>query len=321
MRYEIDPAGSAPFSTLRAALTQARRNRDPQAEFRIAQGVYREKLRIDLPGATLNGRGAEKTKIVYGLSAHQTDETGAPLGTFRTPTLTVSANGVTLRNLTVENDAGPGERVEQAVALHIAGDRCAVYGCALVAHQDTLLLAPEGGDIANAGPCGRRAFLSDCLIRGNVDFIFGSYAAWFERCALWCVSRGMDVNAMIAAPNTPEGQRYGFVFHRCRVTGDCEPGTVYLGRPWRPFGKAAFLRCAFPRAVAEAGWLDWGTPFRPVWAGLCETADTHTPLRHPLAGSLAAEEEAAITPEAVLAGREGWRPWETAGKDGAPHEG
>jgi pectin methylesterase-like acyl-CoA thioesterase len=38
-----------------------------------------------------------------------------------------------------------------------------------------------------------------------VDFIFGSYAAWFERCTLWCVSRGMDVNAMIAAPNTPEG--------------------------------------------------------------------------------------------------------------------
>jgi pectin methylesterase-like acyl-CoA thioesterase len=84
----------------------------------------------------------------------------------------VSANGVTLRNLTMENDAGPRERVEQAVALHIAGDRCAVYGCALVAHQDTLLLAPEGGDIANAGPCGRRALSFGLPYPGKRGFHF-----------------------------------------------------------------------------------------------------------------------------------------------------
>ena len=235
------------------------------------------------------------------------DENGQPLGTFRTAAVRVSARDITLKNLTIENDAGPGKAVGQAVALYIAGDRCTVTGCKLLAHQDTLLIGPETGTVCDAYPCGRRAYLEDCLIRGNTDFIFGSYAAWLERCTLRCVSQGEPVNAMIAAPNTPRGQAFGFVFHECTIDGDCEPATVYLGRPWRPFGRAAFLHCKMTKSVHPAGWLDWDTPFRPVWEGLCETADTWTPERHPLCGKL--ENRHAYTKEAVLGGGDGWKPY------------
>ncbi|MBN1777259.1 MAG: pectin methylesterase [Clostridiales bacterium] len=295
------------FQTIRSALENIKARGEAGAEIVIAPGVYREKLVLDVPGLRLTGPEGGEARIVFDDSASRLDENGQPLGTFRTATLRVSAADITLKNLTIENDAGPGAKAGQAVALYIAGDRCAVKNCRLLAHQDTLLVGPETGTICDAYPCGRRAYLENCLIRGNIDFIFGSYAAWFERCTLLCISRGETINAMIAAPNTPEGQAFGFVFNHCVIGGDCEPMTVYLGRPWRSHGRAAFLHCTMSDSVHPAGWLDWESPFRPVWPGLCETADTWTPARHRSGGKL--EEGHPYTKDAVLYGQDGWEPW------------
>ena len=306
MQYTVEAGNPKVFPTVRAALDAARARRDESAVVSLACGIYREKLVLDIPGMRIAGPQTGEARIVYGDSANLLDENGQPLTTFRTATVRVSAGDIILENLTIENDAGPGKQVGQAVALYIAGDRCAVKHCRLLAHQDTLLIGPETGTVCDAYTNGRRAYLTNCLIQGNTDFIFGSYAAWFERCSLRCVSQGEAVNAMIAAPNTPEGQRFGFVFHRCTIDGDCEPATVYLGRPWRPFGRAAFLHCVMNISVHPAGWLDWETPFRPVWEGLCETADTWTPARHPGGGRLEAEH--LYTREAILSGDDGWEP-------------
>lgn len=308
-RYLVGADEGSPFKTIQAALDAARARGETGAVVRLKPGVYREKLVLDVPGLTLTGPERGEARIVYGDSAHLLDENGQPLGTFRTATVRVSAADVTLEGLTVENDAGPGEIVEQAVALHIAGDRCTVKNCRLLAHQDTLLIGPETGTICDAYPCGRRAYLETCFIRGNMDFIFGSYAAWFEGCALYCASRGMKGNAIVAAPNTPQGQAFGFVFHRCTIEGNCGPGTVYLGRPWRPFGRAAYLHCAMDEGVHPAGWLDWEAPFRPVWDGLCETADTWSPARHGNGGKIT--DDALYTRESVLRGSDGWEPFHT----------
>ncbi len=307
MHYTVEAGNPRAFPTIQAALDAIKARGDGSVVISLAPGVYREKLVLDVPGMRISGPDNGEARIVWGDSANLLDENGQPLTTFRTATVRVSAPGVTLANLTVENDAGPGKAVGQAVALYIAGDRCAVKHCELLAHQDTLLIGPETGTVCDAYPCGRRAYLENCLIRGNTDFIFGSYAAWFERCTLRCVSQGEPVNALIAAPNTPQGQAFGFVFNRCVIDGDCEPATVYLGRPWRPFGRAAFLHCTMDQCVHPAGWLDWQTPFRPVWEGLCETADTWISARHPSAGKLA--DGHPYTKEAVLGGGDGWAPY------------
>lgn len=306
MRYDVDARGGTPYPTIASALAAAMG--DSAAHIHVRAGAYREKLVVRTPGLRITGDGQAVTRIVWGDSAHLPDATGVRLGTFRTATLCLLADGVTLSGLTVENDAGPGEVVEQAVALYIAGDRCAVRHCALLAHQDTLFIGPSEPPIGDTAILGRRAYLADCHIRGNVDFIFGSYAVWLERCQLECVPRGQAVNAMICAPNTPQGQTFGFVFHRCAVTGGCAAGTVYLARPWRPFGRAAFLHCDLPACVSPAGWLDWETPPRPVWEGLCETMPAYPALRHPGGRILTDAEAAAITPQAVLAGEDGWAP-------------
>jgi len=304
MEETLYRVGGGAYATVQAALDDIKAHGEAGAVIALAPGVYREKLVLDVPGLILRGPEAGEARIVWNDSAHLPDENRQPLTTFRTATVRVSARDVTIQNLTIENDAGPGAQVEQAVALHIAGDRCAVKRCRLLAHQDTLLIGPETGTICDAFPCGRRAYLEDCFIAGNTDFIFGSYAAWFERCTLYCVSQHERINAMIAAPNTPQGQPFGFVFNRCTIGGDCEKHTVCLGRPWRPFGRAAFVHCTMDESVHPAGWLDWETPFRPVWPGLCETADTWTAARHPLCGRLA--DNHPYTKEAVLGGGDGW---------------
>lgn len=308
--YRVDAADAQAYRSIQAALDAACLCGEPGATITLAAGVYREKLVLEVPGLRLTGPDTGEARIVYGDSAHLPDACGRPLTTFRTATVKVSAADITLQALTIENDAGPGLVVEQAVALHIAGDRCAVLHCKLLAHQDTLLIGPESGDIANPSPCGRRAYLDRCLIQGNTDFIFGSYAAWFSRCTLRCVPQGLPVNAMIAAPNTPQGQAFGFVFDHCLVQGGgCEPATVYLGRPWRPHGRAAYLHCTMDASVHPAGWLDWAWPPRPVWPGLCETADTWTPDRHPCCDRLDAGHP--YTRTAVLGGADRWAPWQT----------
>ena len=38
----------------------------------------------------------------------------------------------------------------------------------------------------------------------------------------------------------PEGEKYGYVLINCKLTGDAQPETVYLGRPWRDYGRIVY---------------------------------------------------------------------------------
>ncbi len=47
------------------------------------------------------------------------------------------------------------------------------------------------------------------------------------------------------------------MFHRCRLTGECEAGAGSLGRPWRAFASTLFLACDMDEHVNPAGFEDW----------------------------------------------------------------
>ena len=49
----------------------------------------------------------------------------------------------------------------------------------------------------------------------------------------------------------------GFVFWNCDFVSDCPPGSVYLGRPWRPEGKTAVLDCRLGAHIAPEGFIAW----------------------------------------------------------------
>lgn len=232
----------------------------------------------------LHGAGQERTVITGGRFAREPyPAQGGLRGTFRTYTLFVSGPFAELSDLTVENTAGNdppagvGVRAGQAVALYDDAEYTHCRNVALLGHQDTLFIAPlplkeriPGGF---AGPRdGMRRVPSvhlyeQCVIGGTTDFIFGSGAAFFDRCTIQARAQDGCEGYYVAAPSadvpaalTPQGvpqavSECGFVFYRCTVDGDA--AQVYLARPWRPYARCACIACRFGKAVAAEHWSDW----------------------------------------------------------------
>ena len=200
----------------------------------IKKGTYKEKLIIPqwLQNIELCGEDRDQTVITYDDHANiSMDGSYWPkalkdqllamgdrpkLGTFRSFTLRIDANNITVKNLTIENNAA---RLGQAVALHTQGDRLLFLNCRFLGHQDTVY----------TGMPYTRLYFKDCYIEGTTDFIFGPSTAWFEGCTIHC-----KINSYITAASTPQDAAYGYVFNNCTVTAAPEATKVYLGRPWRP---------------------------------------------------------------------------------------
>ena len=234
----------------------------------LAPGVYRQKLVIRTKGLTVTGSGADRTVLVWDDYAKKRDQLGAEWNTFRTSSLAVCADDVTMKDLTVENDALRPEIKGQEVALSVIADGFRMEDCTLRSTQDTLFLGPLPSDLI-----GRyegflhdelrrygtyRSRFSGCRIEGTVDFIFGSGEAVFDRCV---IHSGFDVRSCgyVAAPSHESWQTEGFLFDHCCFTADdrVEKGSIYLARPWRDMGMAVFRDCSYGDHIAAEGFDKW----------------------------------------------------------------
>jgi pectinesterase len=205
----------------------------------IKNGVYNEK--IELPAnntdVTFIGESVEKTIITFN------DYSGrGKLHTFTSYTAKISGNRFVAENITFVNSAGP---VGQALALYVDADKAVFKNCRFLGHQDTIYAAGENS----------RQYFLDCFIEGTTDFIFGPATAVFESCTIRA-----QANSYITAANTTEGKKFGFVFLDCKIVADSSVTKLYLGRPWRAFSKAVFIRCEFPKQITAEGWHNWGNP-------------------------------------------------------------
>lgn len=246
----------------------------------IGAGIYRERLLIARPHVTLLGESRDTTVVVYGMGAFEVLEDGERRGTFRTASVRIDAPDFTAKAITFQNDAGFGHTVGQALALYVDADRCYFEDCRFLGSQDTLFTAPlplkeaKPGGFRGPGEFrpripGRHLYRS-CFIQGDVDFIFGGAIAWFEDCELFSKlpgdrkppesPDGETVYGYVTAASTFENMPFGYVFHNCRLTGDCPPHSVYLGRPWREYAKTVFLNCHLGEHIHPLGWKDWNKP-------------------------------------------------------------
>jgi len=241
------------------------------ATIRLGPGEYREKVFIDKPGLRLIGAGRDRTFIRWDDAAQKPFAGGGPTGTFRSYTLYAGGEGFFASDLTVANDAGRGPGIGQAIAAYIDSGRARFSRCAFLGRQDTLFLGPLPpspripGSFVGPGELrpriqGRHLF-EDCLVEGDVDFIFGSAAALFLRCGIRSLALQPGEAGYITAASTPEGSGHGFYFLDCELSGDAATSSVFLGRPWRPFAQTAFLRCRIGAHVAPQGWSDWADAF------------------------------------------------------------
>ena len=324
MIFTVKPEGRGDYPTIQAAIDAIPEDASRGYEIRVHEGVYEERLVVNRDGIRIRGVGDPARIIITGIaSATDLLPDGREKTTFLSATVLVTGADVEISGLTIRNDAGDGRKVGQAVALYTAGDRGIYRGCRLIAAQDTLFCGPMmplvETDIAprvsraESVPAVNeplhtegREYFEDCYIHGNVDFIFGSYRCWFEGCTLFMDARG----GWYTACNTPEDQPFGFVFHECLLTGECNPGKAKLGRPWRKYCRTHFLSCEMDEHVDPRGFEDWDetrvvTDRMGEWRTRGARADQKS--RHPAQRRMTDEEAAEMTAEAVL---NGWNPRE-----------
>ena len=286
--------GSGQFHSLQDAIAAAPAGRPGRSWIiHVRPGRYRERLYVQREKRflALVGEDAETTVVTFDLHANVPGTDGKPIGTFRTPTAQVDADDFTAEGLTFENSAGP---VGQALAIRVDGDRAAFRRCRFVGWQDTILV--------NRG----RQYFEDCYISGHVDFVFGGATAFFERCTI--VARG---EGYVTAASTPAEEPHGFVFSHCTLRGASPEVRTYLGRPWRSFASVAFLSTEMSDVVRPEGWHNWNRPDREKTARYAEHGSTGAGgqgTRVPWARALTGAEAAALTPRAVLSGRDSWDP-------------
>jgi pectinesterase len=290
---QVAQDGTGQYRTVQEAIDSAPSNGTERFIIHIKPGVYRERVAIphNKRFITLLGDDPGTTILSWDLYAAVEGPDHKPIGTFRTPSAIIEADDFRAENLTFENSAGPKG---QAVALAIMGDLAVFRNCRFLGWQDTLL--------AQTG----RQYFENCYIEGAVDFIFGGSTAYFERCHIHV--RG---NGYITAASTPKDQPYGYVFHRCTITGEPSVRT-FLGRPWRDYGSATFLDTEMSEVVRPEGWNNWQKPERESTARYAEYGSTGPGAdwnaRVAWARKLNTDEASRLAMDTVLGGADGWNP-------------
>ena len=256
--FTVSADGAGDFTSIQKAIDACKAYPDQQVTIFVKNGLYKEKVLVPACNTRLSivGESADKTILIYD---DYFDKIGRGRNsTFYTYTLLVLANDFTMKNMTVENSAGP---VGQAVALHVEGDRCCFHNCHILGNQDTLLASGKFS----------RQYFDNCTIEGTTDFIFGEATALFENCAIYC-----KTDSYITAASTPEGKPFGFVFLNCKITASANAKKVYLGRPWRIYARVAFLNCEMGPFVLPEGWHNWSKPESEKATVFAESGNTGT---------------------------------------------
>ncbi|KAM0939585.1 putative pectinesterase [Dioscorea sansibarensis] len=216
----------------------------------IKAGTYFENIKV----------GRKKTNIMFigdgkGITTVSGSRSVAQLfTTFHTATFAATGAGFIMRDMTIENSAGPGNH--QAVALRVGADHAVVYHCNIIGYQDTLYVHSQ------------RQFFRECDVYGTVDFIFGNAAVVLQNCSLWARKpMPMQKNTVTAQNRKDQNQNTGISIHACRIvaTKDLELANgaypTYLGRPWKLYSRTVYMMSYIGGHVHPAGWLEWNATF------------------------------------------------------------
>lgn len=280
--------GSGDVRSIQAAVDRVPENNRKRFVISIKPGVYKEQIKVPAskPFISFVGADAAKTVLTFAISNKEAGSTSAAYAAY------IGGHDFRAENVTFENSFGTGS---QAVAVLVEGDRIVFKNCRFLGWQDTLY-AKNG-----------RQYYQDCYIEGHVDFIFGQAAAVFDSCEIHSKGDGYIAAPMRFAADEPSG----FVFYECRLTSSGTTNGVYLGRPWRDFGRAVYIGAKMDAQIRPEGWNHW-LPEREKTAYFAEYRSTgrgaNDSARVKWAHQLSDTEAKQFSVEEFLKGNDGWNP-------------
>jgi len=255
--FIVDKSGDGDFTTVQEAINAVPDFRKVRTAILVREGIYTEKIKIGTEKINLSLIGEGQVKLTYDDRASRHTQLDEEMGTSATASAFIFSDNFYAENICFENTAGMN--AGQAVACFLGGDKMFFKKCRFLGFQDTLYAWSIG-----------RQYFEDCYIEGSVDFIFGSSTALFNRCEI----RSNRARGYIAAPSTPQNHAHGLVFYNCNLTAEEGCDEVWLARPWRPYGKTAFIKCNIGRHIRPEGWNNWRKPEREKTCHFIEYSNT-----------------------------------------------
>ena len=230
--------GSGDFTTIQGAIDFVPLDNTQRVVITVKKGVYTEINYIGSkkPFITIQGEDRAQTIIQYANNANFNTLTGNNRAMFSCDASDFVLQTITLKNLTPKGGS-------QAEAFRGNGLRLTLNRVSLYSLQDTFLV--------NGTNCS--AFVTDCYIEGDVDFMWGSGVVYFQRCELKAVNPGMYAQVR----NGQTGK--GHIYVDCKLTGTAAAAGTFLARidPTAgnfPYSQVVFINCAMGTHIDPAGW-------------------------------------------------------------------
>jgi pectin methylesterase-like acyl-CoA thioesterase len=239
-KFIVAADGSGDFCTLQGSLDFIPGGNTTRRTILLRKGIYPELIFVSKKHAlTITGEDRQGTVIAYANNAvfNPSGVQAYHRGVF----LAAGCNDLVISNLTIRNTTPRGG--SQAEALILNGNtksRAIVANVDLYSFQDTLQINGQ-------------AYVSNCYIEGDVDFMWGQGPCFFENCHCY----GTRSKAYYAQIRNP-ADRHGYVYHHCIFDGPAGVTNMYINRiapTVFPNSEMVLLDCVLGPAVSPTGWL------------------------------------------------------------------
>ena len=251
------------FMTLQGAVNYAAgRGQSTAVTIFVSDGIYDEPVFIrNKNNLTIKGESRESTVVRFdnsndrvngvGGSVRSVPEIGSPVGKAggRSVILVENCDMLCFENISLENSHGHGSQAE-VIYFNSDEGRLTARNCNFSSEQDTIEL--KGWSL-----------FDNCLVRGDVDFIWGyPKAALFKSCEIRSCRN--DNGGYVVQARCKSGDR-GIVFLKCRLTAESGvgTGTVYLARSGgnsSDWDNVTYLNCTMGRHISDTGWYSDPAP-------------------------------------------------------------
>lgn len=232
---------SADFCTVQGAVDFVPDGNTAPTTIFIRNGVYTGLVCVVNKNAlTFNGEDRKQAIIEYANNARfnpASDQGVYHRGVF----LARNCADLTLSNLTIRDTTPRGGSQAEAIILNGSPNAHAILtDVDLYSFQDTLQINGQ-------------AYLRDCYIEGDVDFMWGTGPCFFENCHCHG-TRSKGYYTQIRNTNA----NHGYVYDHCTFDGPPGVTGMFLSRidPSRfPYSEVVLIDCVLGKSVGPTGWL------------------------------------------------------------------